>query len=70
MMLMILLQISSFTGWSGVLGHRVQSYSRSLENIYILLRCAQLEYPGVYVKLAYYISWILKKTGKSTYCDG
>ena len=49
--------------------------------------CAQLEYPGVYVKLAYYISyvqystvhelsntqlcrWILKKTGKSTYCDG
>jgi len=32
--------------------------------------CAQKEHPGVFVKLAYYIKWILKKTRRSTYCDG
>jgi len=32
--------------------------------------CAQKEHPGVFAKVAYYITWILKKTRRSKFCDG
>jgi len=32
--------------------------------------CASKHHPGVFTKLSYFLSWILKKTGKSTYCTG
>jgi len=31
--------------------------------------CASPKYPGVFVKLSHYLSWILKKTSKSTFCS-
>jgi len=31
--------------------------------------CASPKYPGVFVKLSHYLTWILKKTSKSTFCS-